>query len=207
MITKELSDYIKNAAMSGHDFATIKGELLANGWDEGDIVSALKECNIDIAAQKQHEIATSLTYSQVVEGEGFVKTDHNQGPKVMIVEDDRLLRETMVKKFLSRGFRVRSAIDFEEAVELLRGERPDIILLDIILPGEKNGFSILSYLKTDNHLKSIPVIVLSNLGQQNDIDKAKMLGAVGFMIKANYSLDEIIEKTDAVLNERPSVSF
>ncbi|PJB82913.1 MAG: hypothetical protein CO088_02625 [Candidatus Yonathbacteria bacterium CG_4_9_14_0_8_um_filter_46_47] len=205
MVTKELLDYIRNAAISGRDFATIKEEMLANGWEDGDINSALKECNMDIAAQKQGEIATTMTYSEVVVGEGFEKTPTNQGPKVLIVEDDRLLRETMVRKFLSKGFRVKSAIDYEESMDVLHEEKPDIILLDLILPGEKNGFSILSHLKTDNRMKTVPVIVLSNLGQQNDIDKAKMLGAVGFMIKANYSLNEIVEKVDGVLNERPAV--
>jgi len=115
------------------------------------------------------------------------------GEKILVVEDDKFLRELFIKKLYSDGFDVKNAIDAKAAFEILGEWRPNIILLDLILPGE-DGFSVLGRLKKDEKLASIPVMVLSNLGQKEDIDKAIGLGAIDFMVKANYTLEEIIDR-------------
>ncbi len=118
--------------------------------------------------------------------------------KVLIVEDDKFLRELFVRKMFNEGFDVESAIDAEQVFEILATKKPEVILLDLILPGI-DGFEILAKIKKDDNLKDIPVMVISNLGQKEDIDKAMALGAVDFLIKANYTLDEIITRVIIVL--------
>jgi len=123
----------------------------------------------------------------------------NSKGKILVVEDDKFLRELLVRKLFSGGFEVESAIDATGTFEILSGWTPNIILLDLILPGE-DGFSVLEKLKRDKNFASIPVIILSNLGQQEDVDRAMALGAIDFMVKANFTLDEIIEKASKAMN-------
>lgn len=120
--------------------------------------------------------------------------------KVMVVEDDKFLRELLVRKLYSEGFTVESAIDAGGAFEILNKFTPNIILLDLILPGI-DGFEILSRIKKNNALAGVPVIILSNLGQKEDIDRAMSLGATGFMVKANFTLDEIVNKVRKILGK------
>lgn len=126
--------------------------------------------------------------------------DKNKKSKgnVLVIEDDKFLRELLVRKLFSENFTVESAIDSTGLFEILSRWKPEIILLDLILPGE-DGFSILEKLKKNKELNPIPVIILSNLGQQEDIDRAMALGAADFMVKANFTLDEIIEKVTKIL--------
>ncbi len=124
-------------------------------------------------------------------------TTKNKG-KILVIEDDKFLRELLVRKLLGEGFSAESAIDATSAFDILSRWTPDIILLDLILPGE-DGFSILEKLKKDKKFADIPVIILSNLGQQEDIDRAMALGAQDFMVKANFTLDEIIGKIRTAL--------
>ncbi len=121
--------------------------------------------------------------------------------KILVVEDDKFLRELFVRKMFNEGFDVDSAIDAEQAFDVLKRKKPEIILLDLILPGV-DGFEILTQIKKDDNLKDIPVMVISNLGQKEDIDRAMKLGAVDFLIKANYTLDEIITRVLVVLNKQ-----
>ncbi|MEK7538676.1 MAG: response regulator [Patescibacteria group bacterium] len=117
---------------------------------------------------------------------------------VLVVEDDKFLRELLVRKLLAEKFTVESAIDAEGAFAILKDKKPDIILLDLILPGV-SGFDILARVKADQATADIPVIILSNLGQKEDVDRAKSLGAQDFMVKANFTLDEIVEKVHSVV--------
>lgn len=121
--------------------------------------------------------------------------------KVLVVEDDKFLRELLVRKLYSDGFVVESAIDSGGAFEILKRFVPDIILLDLILPG-MDGFEILSQIRKDQKLAQVPVIILSNLGQKEDIDRAMALGAADFMIKANFTLDEIVVKVRGILSKK-----
>ena len=115
------------------------------------------------------------------------------GQSILVIEDDSFLRELLVDKLNAQGYEVRAAVDGTEAHKYLEKELPDIIILDLILP-DLNGFDILERITTDERTKKVPVIILSNLDQKEDIDKAMSLGAVDFMIKANFSLTEIIAR-------------
>jgi len=119
--------------------------------------------------------------------------------KILIVEDDKFLRELIVKKLKSADYEVVEAIDGESAVVKAKELKPDLILLDLILPGI-DGFGILTKIKEDSVIKQIPVIILSNLSQQEEIDKAMKLGAADFLIKAHFVPGEIIEKIKKIIN-------
>ncbi len=117
---------------------------------------------------------------------------------ILIIEDDKFLRELIVRKVINEGFDVSEAIDGEEGIKKIKEEKPDMILLDLILPSI-DGFEVLSRMKEDSALSSIPVIILSNLGQKEDIDRGMKLGATDYLIKAHFTPGEIIEKIKANL--------
>ncbi len=117
---------------------------------------------------------------------------------ILVIEDDKFLRELLVRKLASEGFDVENAIDAEAAFAILVQRVPDIILCDIILPGI-DGFEILRRVKADPRTANVPIVILSNLGQKEDLDKAMALGAKDFMVKANFTLDEIVTKVRSVL--------
>lgn len=113
------------------------------------------------------------------------------GISVLIAEDDRFLRKILTAKFTAAGFVVHGASDGQEALVQALEKHPTFILLDLILP-KINGFEVLADLKTDKRTQNIPVIVLSNLGQEQDIARAKDLGAIDFLVKSNHSMEEIV---------------
>ena len=120
--------------------------------------------------------------------------------KLLIIEDDKFLRDLIAQKLVREGFKVTPAAGGEEGLKAARENRPDLILLDLVLPG-MDGFEILEQLKKDPQLSSIPVLILSNLSQKEDIDRALALGAIDFMIKANYTPGEITEKIKSILKK------
>ena len=122
------------------------------------------------------------------------------GKKVLVVEDDSLLQDMLAQQLSKDNWGVSYAKDGEKAIELARSEKPDIILLDLMLPGV-SGYDILAQLKKDPELMRIPVIILSNLGQQEDMDKGLQLGAADFMIKSNFTLDEVSAKMKGLLEK------
>jgi CheY-like chemotaxis protein len=124
---------------------------------------------------------------------------------ILLVEDDTFLIDILVQKFKSDGYTVIHAGDGETALKKVHENDPDLIFLDIILPG-MNGFEVLKKLKDDDTIGNIPVAFLSNLGQKEDIEKGKRLGAVDFIVKANHSLDEIVDKAGEILASSPKGS-
>lgn len=124
-----------------------------------------------------------------------------KGKTVMWVEDDQFLSDIIARKLSAEGASLIYANDGEGAMKKLDEKTPDLILLDILLPGI-DGYEILRRLKADPKRKHIPVILLSNLGQRSDIDKGKELGAARFLIKAIVTLDEIVEEIKLVLKEQ-----
>lgn len=122
------------------------------------------------------------------------------GKKIMWVEDDKFLSDIIARKLSTTGATLVYATEGEGALALLQKEKPDLLLLDILLPGV-DGFEILRRVKADVGLKTTPVIMLSNLGQREDVEKGKALGAVRFLIKATVTLDEIVAEIQAVLRE------
>jgi|SRR3989344_453292 len=121
--------------------------------------------------------------------------------KILIVEDDKFLRDLISQKLTREGFTAVEAINGEEGLEKAKSEHPNLILLDLILPG-MDGFAVLRALKKDLGALMPPVIVLSNLGQKEDMQRALNEGAEEFMIKAHFTPGEIIAKIKSVLKKR-----
>lgn len=113
--------------------------------------------------------------------------------KLLIVEDDKFLRDLAVQKITKEGFQVFAAMDGEQGLVLAEKELPDIILLDILLPG-MDGFEVLKQIRANPGLKDAKVAMLSNFGQREDVEKALKAGAQQFMVKANFTLDEILDE-------------
>jgi DNA-binding response OmpR family regulator len=118
--------------------------------------------------------------------------------RVLLAEDDRFLRRAAEARLRRHGLEVLTAVDGEEALRIARAERLDLVLLDVVMP-KLEGFEVLKLLKADEATASIPVIVLSNLGQERDVAQAKALGAVAFLVKAHLSLHDLVDRVDAVL--------
>jgi len=121
--------------------------------------------------------------------------------KILIIEDDKYLRTIIAKKLNLENFEVIEAKDGEEGLEQIAKETPDLILLDLVLPGLVNGFEVLSRIKKIPNLSSIPVIILSNLGQKEDIERGLALGANDYLVKAYFTLEEIIGKIKMYLKK------
>jgi len=119
--------------------------------------------------------------------------------KILLVEDDILLGKLMSKKLVENKAKVTLAIDGQEAVDKIK-ENPkfDLVLLDIMLP-KMDGFQVLENIRADKDKKDTVVVILSNLGQKNDVERGVSLGAKKFLVKAILSPDEIIEEIDAIL--------
>lgn len=123
-------------------------------------------------------------------------------PTVLVVEDDSFISLFLEQKFTEMQYHIIVAGTTAQARVALKENRIDVILLDIILPDE-NGFSFLEKLKKEEEFKHIPVIILSNLGQQSEIERGKQLGAIDFLVKGNYSPAEIVDRVAKILAARP----
>jgi DNA-binding response OmpR family regulator len=112
---------------------------------------------------------------------------------ILFIEDESVLQKTFGEILKQEGYEMISALDGESGLRLAKDKKPDLILLDLILP-EMHGFEVLKGLKEDKETKEIPVIVLTNLERIEDIDRALELGATTYLVKARYSLEEVVEK-------------
>lgn len=120
--------------------------------------------------------------------------------KVLIIEDDKFLLKLYSDKLSHEGFLVSMAISGEEGLGKVKQEKPDLVLLDVILP-QKNGFDILGALKLDPETKDVPVVMLTNLGQDSDIKTGMDLGAADYLVKTDFSitkLPEVVRKHIAI---------
>ena len=127
-------------------------------------------------------------------------SENLEGKKVLWVEDDQFLNDIIARKLSMTKCTFFHATEGEEAFRIINKEMPDVIMLDILLSG-MSGFEILRKIKTDPKIKHIPVILLSNLGQEADIKKGKDLGAVRFLVKATVTPNEIIDQIKEVIAE------
>ena len=121
--------------------------------------------------------------------------------KVLLIEDDQFLAKMYTTKLNMEDIAVHLAPDGQEGINLAKAEKPDIILLDIILP-KMDGWQVLEALKADAKTKSIPVLLLTNLGQQEDIEKGLKLGADEYLIKAHFTPSEVLDKIKSILNKK-----
>mgnify|MGYP001607351777 CR=1 FL=1 len=119
---------------------------------------------------------------------------------VLLVEDDVFLSDIYQKKFEMEGFKVSTADNGEKGLSEVKKKKPDIVLLDILLP-KLDGFAVLEKLKADPATKSIPVILLTNLGQKDDVERGLSAGAADYLIKAHFKPSEIVDKVKKVLGK------
>ncbi len=113
--------------------------------------------------------------------------------KIMIVEDDSFVMDIYQTKLSREGFEVIEAVNGTEAIKKMRAGEPDLVLLDIVMP-YMNGLEILKKIKEDKDLKKLPVILLTNLSQKEDIQEGLALGAADYLIKSHFTPTEVMEK-------------
>lgn len=119
--------------------------------------------------------------------------------RILIVEDDVLLSRMYVTIFTSKNYEVETAIDGQDALDKARTKKPSLILLDVMMP-KLNGMEVLQKLKADPALKDIPVIILTNLAGDSDVQTALQLGAVRYIIKSEHKPKEVEEIVRGVLD-------
>ena len=119
--------------------------------------------------------------------------EENKKTKVLIIEDDQRINKVYMAKLRVEEITTITALDGEEGLRKVYSEKPDLILLDIMMP-KKSGFEILKEIKSDPEVKDIPVIILSNLAQEKEIKAGLDLGAEDYLVKTNYSIQQVMEK-------------
>ena len=115
--------------------------------------------------------------------------------KVLIIEDEKILSGLLDKKLKEVGYEISLAYDGEEGLQKMREEKPDLVLLDIIMP-KKGGFEVLEERRQDNEIKDIPVVIISNSGQPVEISKALDLGVKDYLIKTQFDPKEVVDKVN-----------
>lgn len=113
--------------------------------------------------------------------------------KILIIEDDPSITKVIATRLKRENYELLVAVDGEEGQRRAKSEKPDLVLLDLMLP-KVDGFEVLRELKAAPETKDAPVIVLSNLGQSKDIEEAMRLGAVDYLIKTDFSINQIVDK-------------
>ena len=112
--------------------------------------------------------------------------------KILLIEDEEMLANMYEVKFQNEGFEVIKALDGASGLEMSKSTNPDLVLLDVIMP-KMDGFSVLKSMREDPATKDLPVMLLTNLGQDEDIEKGKELGVLGYLVKANVTPSEVVE--------------
>ena len=122
----------------------------------------------------------------------------SDGKRVLLVEDDRFLRRACEKSLRQQGFAVSTAADGEEALRAVQAGPPDLILLDLLMP-KVTGIEVLRALKADEKTRAIPVVILTNSSKETDVREIETLGAAGYLVKANLSLEELGHQVNQLL--------
>ncbi|MBU1036723.1 response regulator [Patescibacteria group bacterium] len=122
-----------------------------------------------------------------------------KNPSILLIEDEEMLSSMYETKFSKENFEIRKALDGETGLRLAQEKKPDLILLDIIMP-KLDGFTVLKKIKADPNLKDVPVVLLTNLGQDEDVEKGKKMGVVGYLVKANTTPAQVVEKVKEYLH-------
>jgi|SRR3990167_7189252 len=119
--------------------------------------------------------------------------------KIIVAEDDQFLSNAYRVKLTKESYEVKMVADGQELMDLLKTYKPHLIILDLLMP-KKDGFEALKEIKADPNLKSIPIIIASNLGQTNDIDQGMNLGANDYIVKSDLSLEDLVKKIKNLIN-------
>lgn len=188
----EPSELEKGIKMGANDYL-IKAE-----FDPQEVIEKMRKY---LSAEKFFIKSKSVEiYNQKIEDEK--KQEKPTGAfglgKILVIEDEKFLRELIVQKLSKDGFNVEFAVDGIEGIKKAEEYKPDLIFLDLVLPG-LHGFDVLSQLKNNQNTSYIKVVILSNLGQREDVEKGMSLGAVDYMVKAHFTPDEIVEKAMKLL--------
>lgn len=118
--------------------------------------------------------------------------------KILVIEDDVVLQKALEEFLSAEGFEIETAADGEEGIEKAKRGKPELILLDIILP-KKDGYAVIQEVRADENTKNVPIVLLTNLGSLNDVEKALELGATTYLVKADYKLEEVAAKVKSML--------
>lgn len=174
--------------------------ILSNSEPNEEKIYALGARDFMIKADLMPEdIIRKVEFYLKEEGARKKNPQKTQGTKILLVEDDEILRDLCVTKLRKEGFDVITAIEGQEGLHKIEKEKPALVLLDIILPG-LDGFEILKRIRSSSReIARIPVILLTNLGQENDLEKGKKMGAQDYLVKANLTTEQIIEKVKKYL--------
>ncbi|MEA3449892.1 MAG: response regulator [Patescibacteria group bacterium] len=153
------------------------------------LTQALNAGQLESKTEKKSEIKPEIN-----------KEVQQLGVKIFLVEDDSFLSDICGKKLINEGYSVYTAVDGKEAVNGIAQAKPDLVLLDIILPS-MDGFQVLSAIRLnqDEKVSNVPIIMLSNLGQEEDVKKAMDAGANDYLIKAHFTTEDIINKIKEIL--------
>lgn len=117
---------------------------------------------------------------------------------ILLVEDDPFLSALLKTRLQNEGLAVMHATDGQQAVEMLKASKPSLILLDLILP-KRSGFEVMEMIQSDPELNKSPIIIISNLGQESDVQRGRELGAIEYFVKAKTSIDDLIVKIQQFL--------
>ena len=140
-----------------------------------------------------------LCYNKTIaNNKKMLNQDNTKKSKIALIEDDRVLSNILNINLIQKGYETICIFNGNEVIEIVQNERPSLILLDIILPGQ-NGLEILQLMKNDEVMRQIPVLITSNLGDDNIVKRGISLGAVDYIIKADNSLASIISKIENTL--------
>ncbi len=120
--------------------------------------------------------------------------------KILFIEDESVLQKALGDILKQKGYEMISALNGEIGFNLAKAEKPDLILLDLVLP-KMHGFEVLKKLKEESETKEIPVIVLTNLERMEDVGQAVKLGAAAYLVKAQYTIEEVMEKIKKAIGE------
>lgn len=129
-----------------------------------------------------------------------MNNEQNKNKKIVVIEDEQILGEIILKKLVSEGYSASLAVDGEAGIKMIKDIKPHLILLDLVMP-KKNGQEVISEIRADNDLKSIPIVVISNSGQQSEIESVVEMGVRDYIIKAQFSPDDVLEKVRKYLNQ------
>jgi len=114
-------------------------------------------------------------------------------PKILMFEDDPFIKDIYFKKLAQVGFEVKSFEDYSNISNLVNSEKPDILLIDLLVPGDVDGFEAIRLLKTDKRTKEVPIIIVSNIDNEDQVKRGLSLGAVDYLVKALYDPRELAE--------------
>ncbi len=125
--------------------------------------------------------------------------DPKTSPKILLVEDEQIIVDLLERKLQKAGYEVEVARDGQEGLEKMKKNMPDLILLDIVMP-KMDGFEVLEKMTEDERVNGTPVVIISNSGQPVELNRAKELGARGWLIKTQFDPQEVLDKVEKHLN-------